>query len=507
MRRSVLRRGGVAPLARVIVVGFALTLLAAGRSAPNLRAAPAPTEGRGASQPLVVNGASHVVVMEYEAWFGPNAVTFPPRGLSPRPLLSSADMIPVGGGYDSEDPRVIRAHAGQLTSMGVDAVTLDLTNNVSCIFDTGPAGLDPARLNPCGQPTAARNRSFQRSMQQIAANDANLYAAWSGLGTRLKIIPLLACQDNGCLTPYSDTGPVTGFGIDPCPAIPGIPVGTLKGNPNVTGTTSFEKELAYFGALMSQYPNLGVVYEGKPMVLVFAPPGIDDNRCMMQHLHDLVVAKGLNAHVTFRMMGGFFDTDRTFWNEPPDFVPTAPIPLRRGFGSTWWSADDRLNERFGYYPSYNVNSTLGRVENFTASIAVIGQNGWGTWPAACPPAPPQNPPLNTCPRGTDYYVDTSLRDAGGVPYSTFANFMMYAGLLDPIFLIVDQYNEFAQPDEGWNAETTDDIEPADDFIGDSAVTAVRTFIQTFRKTRPIERARSRLEANLRHSGQNDKREP
>src|SRR5580698_3352006 len=48
------------------------------------------------SGPLVVDGNSHVIVMEYEAWFGPQAATF--QGSSAMPLLQSADMQAVGGG-------------------------------------------------------------------------------------------------------------------------------------------------------------------------------------------------------------------------------------------------------------------------------------------------------------------------------------------------------------------------------------------------------------------------
>jgi hypothetical protein len=58
--------------------------------------------------PLMVDQNSHIVVMEYEAWFGPNAVTF--QGTAALPLLQSADMQSVGGGYDSADPRVIQQH-------------------------------------------------------------------------------------------------------------------------------------------------------------------------------------------------------------------------------------------------------------------------------------------------------------------------------------------------------------------------------------------------------------
>jgi hypothetical protein len=433
-----------------------------------------------AGAPLAVDGTSHVVVMEYEAWFGPKAVGFPPRGQSPRPLLHSADMEPFGGGYDSADPAVIANHAALLTSMGADAAIVELTNNVSCIFDTGPDGLDPAQLNPCGQNTAQLNHSFQLSNQQIRDNDANMYAAWSALGTPLKIIPLLACQDNGCLTPYNESGAVTGFGPDPCPGIPGQNAGNLHGNPGVVGTTSFEKEMAFYGEQMARYPNINVLYGGKPLVLVFAPPGIDDTRCLMEGLHKLIVADGLDQTYTFRMVGGYFDTDWTFWNEPGGFTPHAPIPLRSGFGATWWSWVDRFDSRFGYFPSYSVSPLYGRVENLTASIATAGQNGFGSWPAPCRNGSGKHPSLTTCQRGTQYYVDSALRDQGGVPYSTFAHFMQTAGTLDPIFLVLHQFNEFALPDEGWDAQTTDDIEPAGDGIGSGAVDAVRSEIATYR---------------------------
>src|SRR5580700_6567930 len=77
---------------------------------------------------------SHIVVMEYEAWFGPHAVTF--QSSSAMPLLQSADMQSVGGGCDSADPAVIKQHVAWMEYMGIDAVTIDLTNNVSCIFNS-----------------------------------------------------------------------------------------------------------------------------------------------------------------------------------------------------------------------------------------------------------------------------------------------------------------------------------------------------------------------------------
>src|ERR1700676_2064114 len=84
--------------------------------------------------PLVVDQNSHIVVMEYEAWFGPNAVTF--QGTAGLPVLQSADMQAVGGGYDSADPAVIQQHVAWMEHIGIDAALIDLTNDVSCIFNS-----------------------------------------------------------------------------------------------------------------------------------------------------------------------------------------------------------------------------------------------------------------------------------------------------------------------------------------------------------------------------------
>jgi hypothetical protein len=60
--------------------------------------------------------------------------------------------------------------------------------------------------------------------------------------------------------------------------------------------------------------------------------------------------------------------------------------------------------------------------------------------------------------------------------------MTYARQLEPNFLIVlivDQFNESAASDEGWNANTNDDIEPAN-LWGFGAVEAVRQQIEVYR---------------------------
>ena len=72
-----------------------------------------------ASAPLVVDQNSHIIMMEYENWFGPNAVTW--QGAVAMPFLQSADMQAIGGGYDSADPAVIKTHLDWFEYLGMDA--------------------------------------------------------------------------------------------------------------------------------------------------------------------------------------------------------------------------------------------------------------------------------------------------------------------------------------------------------------------------------------------------
>jgi hypothetical protein len=164
-------------------MALALTLLPCA-GMPTLAASSA-----SANDPLVVDEKSHVVVMEYEAWWGPNAVTF--QGTAAKPHLHSSDMVRVGGGYDSADPPVIEQHVAWLEAMGIDAAIADLTNNVACIFNS--EHFVKTYIPDC----TPANRSGN---QTIRDNTGNLYPAWSKLGTPLKLIPLLGGIDQNVLT-------------------------------------------------------------------------------------------------------------------------------------------------------------------------------------------------------------------------------------------------------------------------------------------------------------------
>jgi len=376
--------------------------------------------------PLVVDSSSHVVVMEYEAWFGPKAVSF--QDSAAMPLLRSADMQSVGGGYDSADPAVIKQHVEWLESMGFDAAIAEVTNNVSCIFNS--EWFVKKYVRNCSSSFRAYNRNIRN-------NTGNLYPAWSGLGTRLKLIPLLGGIDNNILIKDKD------------------------------GKTAFEKEVDYFGARMREYPDLQVIYEGKPLMLIFLGAAQDPdpgNHPLWFRLEMFLERHPkISGKYTFKLMAGYLDSQPALWTKQG--TPDGPVEISPAYG--FWSWVDRLNTTCTeslcpYYPSYNLTGT--RVENFTASIATAGQNGWG-----CPN--PNSPP---------YCPDDALRFGDDDRYDTFDSFMSYAKQLDPIFLIVHQFNEFVESDEGFDANTNDDIEPAN-LWGHGGLKVVREQISEYRK--------------------------
>ena len=379
-----------------------------------------------ASGPLIVNEKSRIAVMEYEAWFGPEAANF--QGSSAMPLLQSADMQSVGGGYDSADPAIIQQHVEWLEGMGVDAAISEVTNNVSCIFDS--EWFAKKYIGNCSP-------AFRRYNQNIRDNTGNLYPAWSALGTRMKLIPLLGGIDANVL--FKD----------------------------LDGKTAFEKEIEYFGKRLSEYPNLAVVYQGKPLMLIFL--GAGQNPDPTQHPLWFRLEEFLAQHpeisqkYTFRLMAGYLDSQPALWVNPG--TPDGPVEISPVYG--FWSWVDRLNPSCSqplcpYYPSYNMAGS--RVENFTVSIATAGQSGWG-----CPH-----------PESLPYCPDDALRFGPDDGYNTFDSFMVYAEQLDPIFLVLHQFNEFAKPDEGFDANTNDEIEPAN-LWGKGALPAVRDEIRAYKQ--------------------------
>jgi hypothetical protein len=263
--------------------------------------APAPSAGGIPGAPLTADAAHHLVVMEYEAWFGPATGIAPQSAVTT--CLQSADMQKLGGGYNSVLPQVVAQHIAWLEQDGIDAVTLDLTNNVSCIFD----GDNPAILQQVCPTATQRAQNLQ-----IRDNDARLYAEWSAQRTQLKLIPLLGGYDTYALTPDSN---------DP------------------QHRSALQKEADDFGALIQHFPNLSVLYLGKPMMLVYLGTPVDPSR--VTQIRDMLRTSGLDQRYTFRLIAGYLDSQPAFWANPNE-VPTAPIRIAPQYG--FWSVVDRLND-------------------------------------------------------------------------------------------------------------------------------------------------------------------
>jgi len=391
------------------------------------------TQDRSPSQPYVVGPNSHLVIMEYEAWFGPRAVTF--QGTAAKPFLQSPDMQPVGGGYDSRDPDIIRHHVEWFESVGLDGALIEVTNNVSCIFNS--LWFIQKYLPHC-------TPAFREMNQNIRDNTGNLYPAWAQLGTSLKLIPLMGGSEPNVLYP------------------------------DIDGKTAFEKEVDYFGARMHEHPELNVIYQGKPLILVFLgaaqDPNPADNPLWLRIKNFIKAHRELRDQYTFRLMAGYLDSQPYLWLSPSP--ATGPNEIKPMYD--FWSWVDRLNATCTvqpycpYFPSYNPTVVDGvrRTENLTVSIATAGQYGW-----SCPN--PNTPP---------YCPDSSLRwptDNG--TYGTLDNFMTYARQLQPIFLIVHQFNEYVRPDEGFNAQTIDDSDVTD-LWGHTALDAVAQQIRFYRES-------------------------
>jgi hypothetical protein len=153
---------------------------------------------------------------------------------------------------------------------------------------------------------------FRDYNQSIRDHTGNLFPAWTKLGTRVKLIPLLGGGAEDIL--FQD----------------------------LDGKTSFEKEIEFFGSLLQKYPQHQVVYEGKPLMLIFIGAAQDPNRAdnplWFQIRKFLRSHPAITGQYTFKMMAGYLDAQPGLWaNQCP---PTGPVKINPGYG--FWGRVDRL---------------------------------------------------------------------------------------------------------------------------------------------------------------------
>jgi hypothetical protein len=352
--------------------------------------------------PLTVDqNSSGVIVMEYEAWFTLL------HSLSSfqhfyAPLLRSAGMTASGQeGYDSQDPLVIKQHIAWLEALGVNAVIAEQTNGAPCdmSYSTTPTCVDflnRNKSNPAGQP------GYSASINSINQSTFNLYRAFANNGTAIKIIPLVDGWE------------------------PEVYIGFGSKNQTV-----FDNQIRAYLQRMNEYPQLNVIYEGKPLMVVYLSAGQQPGvKTSVLSLAKKAILKYRNR-LTIRLMAGFIDSQPSLWT--PNVTGISGLhPVNPAYQT--WTWVDRLNSARGVLPSYTTAGS--RVEAFTVSVATPGTtmvNGDGGWNAP----------------------DAGLYNNG----QTFNQFLQYAEQLNPIFLIVDQFNEYGTPDQGVDEQRSNDIEP------------------------------------------------
>jgi hypothetical protein len=118
------------------------------------------------------------------------------------------------------------------------------------------------------------------------------------------------------------------------------------------GTTALEKEI---GLILSD-PHLGVIYQGKPLMIIFLAaaqdPSTSDNPLWFQTQTFLQEHPPIANRYTFRFMAGYLDSQPALWINLTR--PTAPVQISPSYG--FWSWVDRLNTTCAvpgcsYYPS------------------------------------------------------------------------------------------------------------------------------------------------------------
>ena len=359
--------------------------------------------------PLVVGPSSHVVVMEYEAWFNPrmNPQIFATAAYQPT-LTSTSTSV----GYDSTDPKVIDQHIRWLTDLGVDAIIAEQTNGGPC--DYGDAQVCAKLLG-----SSTHVAEFTANIHAINQGTFNLYPAFEQRGAPIKLIPMVDGQD------------------------------ALMYQPRGDGQTPFDVQMGAYYQRVTQYPDLSVIYQGKPLLLVYLGAGQNPSDPKSVYNQAQTAIQKWQNRFTIRMMAGLIDSQSFLWNKAwgvggiREVNPTYQI----------WTWIDRYNPRYNLLPSYTMAG--GRVEAFTVTSAVGGTYGEGanTWNAA----------------------DATLYHNG----ATLSAFFGLAHQLDPIFLIFNQFNEYAAPDEGVDIEHSNDIEPTKQW-GTAKFDVAKQNLQTYR---------------------------
>jgi hypothetical protein len=249
-------------------------------------------------------------------------------------------MQAVGGGYDSADPAVIKQHVAWLEYMGMDAAIIEVTNNVSCIFNSewfvkkyvtqlhaGVSHLQPEHSQQYGQSVSGMDGARNPSEADSAA------------GRNRSAMFLIKDLD---------------------------------------GKTAFEKEMEYFRRALQRLSRPQRDLRRQAAHAHFLGAAQDPNPA--DHPLWFRIEQFLQRHpeiagkYTFKLMAGYLDSQPDLW--ATQGVPTGPVEISPVYG--FWSWVDRLNPTCTeplcpYYPSYNQAGSQSR------ELHRVDRHRWAGW--------------------------------------------------------------------------------------------------------------------------------
>lgn len=376
-----------------------------------------------------------------------------------------------GAGYYSYDPEVIEYHAGLLDQMGIDIIGADLTNNVYLDFAGGSSSgpiRDGSAAVYSSDPQGTWNLGEHPPKAGSVKADAEYVSFRALLETLdnlaesgphdLKVVPTLGAA--------WDANPTNGPDVPPDDAKYNDFPASLRPLPGDT-LSPFQYQLKWALTQLNLFPNRKVIYEGKPLVMVFvafggphkhvtipADPYYNPNQTVVamqleieQQAADLASLYGSTYAATIRTTGGFHENDSQTWmikpetpdpNKPGSFLISQDngsdiIPMVRTVDRLW-SYQERLNGWYtNAYSAYTGHPQLQRAEFASVSTTSGDQvlNGV-TAPNSWLPA----------------------RNGG------HANVQMsMAKTKNPLFVFLSKWNHFISHDSGFTQETTTDMEP------------------------------------------------
>lgn len=284
--------------------------------------------------------------------------------------------------YSSNDATTIQRHLGLFNELGIDIVVLDVTNGISNLFGGATPMLDNMHL----KATSA------------------IYSIYNNPNNPVRIVPAVGCQKTA-----------EGQDVD-------LAVSSFDNK------TPLQRSLEWMLERMRTNPHAVVLYEGKPLVIIYiGVSGYTPNQVLQG------ISADLQSKLTIRIMVGYSDDQPSYWDTPNlSTVASKYQPYTRLKGGVWTWADRFYNGNPGR-DSF-ISYTLPPGAGIESRMEFSSMNGMS--------APHVNAPLLPYREGANYHQMLTVARRG-----------------NPIFVFNSHFNFFLAHDSGFTKALSRDVEP------------------------------------------------